>query len=68
MNDDERKKIIDCYLLYGKWNKVSSVLKIPLRTLYEKKIKYNIDDEIKITDDELHVLLSKAIEEAPLVG
>jgi len=67
-DDDERKQILDCYLLYRKWNKVSSVLGIPLRTLYEKKEKYNIDDEIKMTDDELHDLASKAMEESPLQG
>ena len=68
MDNDERKQIVDCYLLYGKWNKVSSVLGIPLRTLYEKKVKYNIDAEVKITDDELRDLVSKDVEEAPLVG
>jgi hypothetical protein len=55
-------------LLYGKWNIVSTVLGIPLRTLYQKRVKYNIDDEIKMTDGELHDIVSKNVEEAPLGG
>jgi len=65
---DEKTQIIDCYLLHGKWSKVSTVLDIPLRTLYRKRVKYSIDEEVRITDDDLHALVSKVIEEQPLAG
>lgn len=63
MDTDEKTQIVDCYLLYGKWSKVSTVLDIPLRTLYRKRVKYNIDEEVRVTDDELHDLVSKVMEE-----
>ena len=67
-SNDEKNLIVDCYRRHGTWNEVSSVLNIPLRTLKRKRAKLNTDDDIKITDNELHNLVSKVNEEQPLAG
>jgi len=67
-SNDEKNLIVDCYRRHGTWNKVSSDLKVPLRTLLRKRAKLSTDDDIKITDDELRNLVSKVNEEQPLAG
>ena len=68
MDNNLRDKIIDSYREHFSWAKVSIALNIKRRRLYNLRKRYLIDEEFKISNDDLFQEVSNVTAECPMAG